>query len=121
MDGERDAPGIAQEIVQIRQVAFQRERDATANGEPEGAIGGNAFGGCEDARGRVGGGGGGDQVGRAGEGEIGRDLGGAGDHAACYGEEFDSGGGDQDLVGVGEGLEKGEGGWGKFGIERRGS
>ena len=62
------------------------------------------------------GGGGGDQAGRAGEGEIGRDLGGAGDDAAGYGEEFGSGGGDQDLMGAVEGLEKGEGGGGKFGV-----
>ena len=77
--------------------------------------------GARMARGRVRGGGGGDQVGRAGEGEIGRDLGGAGDDAAGDGEEFDSGGGDQDVVGVVEGLEKGERGGGKFGIERRGA
>ena len=86
-----------------------------------GLCGGNGFGGCEDARGRVRGGGGRDQAGRAGQGEIGRDLGGAGDHAAGDGEEFGSGGGDQDLVGVFEGLEKGESGGGKFGIERRGA
>ena len=56
--------------------------------------------GARMLRGRVCGGGGRDQVGRAGEGEIGRELGGAGDDAAGNGEEFDAGGGDQDVVGV---------------------
>ena len=75
---------------------------------------GDRFGGCEDARGRVRGGGCGDQVGRAVKGEIGRELGGAGNNAAGNREQFGAGGGNQDVVGVSERLEKRRAAGGSF-------
>ena len=103
---EGNVLGIAQQIVHIRPVALQGKRDAAANGNPDGMGRGDRFGGCEDVRGRVRGGGCGDQVGRAVEREIGRELGGAGNNAAGNREQFGAGGGNQDVVGVTERLEK---------------
>ena len=122
LDGERDVLGIAQEIVHIRQVAFQRKRDAAANGEPEGAVGGDAIrrvrgwraGGCAAVAAAI-------RLGAPERARSGAIWVAPGTTPRAMARSSAAGGGDQDLVGVVEGLEKRERGGGKFGVERRGS
>ncbi len=120
-DGEGEVPGKRHEIVGVGEIAFEGKRGGTLNGDPNGMIGGDGFGGGEDGGRGVRSGGGGDEGGRPKERDAGGDLRGAGDCAARDGEQFDSGGGDQNGVGVAEGLEEREGGGGEFRVKGRGA
>ena len=71
-----------------------------------GEIGATDSARAEDACGRVRGGGCRDQVVCAVKSEIGCDLSGAGNHAAGDCEQFDAGGGNQDVMSSAKGLEK---------------
>ena len=95
--GEGDRFGDGDEIVGVGEIAFEGERSAAADGDPDGVMGGRGPGCGENGGGRVRRVGGGDEAGRAEEGDI---------VSAGDGQEFGAGGGDEEGVRAAEGLEK---------------